>query len=410
MTFLHSIFENPFAKRALEQVNLPSFMLDGLRYPIRKYQEEAFKRFLYLDKEEFEGKPNKPLHLLYNMATGSGKTLVMAGLILYLYQKGYRNFLFFVNSKNLIQKTKENFLNSNSSKYLFSDKIVIDGKEILIKETEEFESADSQNINIKFTTIQKLHEDLNTSKENSITYEDFQNLKVCLIADEAHHLNSATKGGELLGSWEGTVLEILGKNYDNILLEFTATLDYESREIVNKYQDKVIFKYDLSQFRLDGFSKEIDIIRSAYDEKERIIQALILNLYRQELAAENNINLKPVILFKAKRTIAESEKNKENFHKLIDELSEKEIKKVKETSEIEIVKKAFRFFDKKNISLDEIVRRTKVNFSEKNCLSANDDKEAEKNQILLNSLEDTNNPHRAIFAVQKHNQAWDVLN
>ena len=85
MTFLHSIFENPFAKRALEQVNLPNCMLDGLRYPIRKYQEEAFKRFLYLDKEEFEGKPDKPLHLLYNMATGSGKTLVMAGLILYLY-------------------------------------------------------------------------------------------------------------------------------------------------------------------------------------------------------------------------------------------------------------------------------------------------------------------------------------
>ncbi len=61
-------------------------------------------------------------------------------------------------------------------------------------------------------------------------------------------------------------------------MEFTATLDYESREIVEKYKDKVIFKYDLSQFRLDGYSKEINLIRSHYDEKERIIQALILNL------------------------------------------------------------------------------------------------------------------------------------
>ena len=169
--------------------------------------------------------------------------------------------MFFVNSKNLIQKTKANFLNSFSSKYLFSDKIIIDGKEVLIKETENFESADSQNINIKFTTIQQLHLDLNTSKENSITYEDFENLKVALIADEAHHLSSSTKGGgALLGSWEGTVLEILGKNYENILLEFTATLDYESREIVNKYQDKVVFKYDLAQFRIDGFSKEINLM------------------------------------------------------------------------------------------------------------------------------------------------------
>ncbi|MDA0062985.1 DEAD/DEAH box helicase family protein [Brachyspira hyodysenteriae] len=31
---------------------------------------------------------------MFNMATGSGKTLIMASLILYLYEKGYRNFLF----------------------------------------------------------------------------------------------------------------------------------------------------------------------------------------------------------------------------------------------------------------------------------------------------------------------------
>ena len=46
------------------------------------------------------------------MATGSGKTLGMAGLILYLYTKGFRNFLFFVNSNNSIKKTKDNFLNT----------------------------------------------------------------------------------------------------------------------------------------------------------------------------------------------------------------------------------------------------------------------------------------------------------
>ncbi len=102
-------------------------------------------------------------------------------------------------------------------------------------------------------------------------------------------------------------------HHDSILLEFTATLDYESQDIVNKYQDKVIYKYGLAQFRKDKFSKEINLIRSSYGEKERILQALILNLYRQELAASMNINLKPVILFKAKRTIAESEQNKENF-------------------------------------------------------------------------------------------------
>ena len=90
------------------------------------------------------------------MATGSGKTLVMAGLMLYLYEKGYRNFLFFVNSNNIIKKTKDNFLNPKASKYLFNDKIVINGAEVYIKETDTYESADDKNINIKFTTIQQL--------------------------------------------------------------------------------------------------------------------------------------------------------------------------------------------------------------------------------------------------------------
>ena len=331
--------------------------------------------------------------------------------MLHLYQKGYRNFLFFVNSNNIIQKTKDNFLNPQASKYLFNDKIVIDGKEVLIKEIDNFEEADNQNINLKFTTIQQLHIDLNNTKENSVTYEDFKDKRIVLIADEAHHLSSATKSnGALFGSWEGTVLEILNQNFENVLLEFTATLDYESAEIVNKYQDKVIFKYDLAQFRIDKYSKEINLIRSLYDEQDRIIQSLILNLYRQELATSNNINLKPVILFKAKKTIKESEQNKENFHKLIDDFSVAMVEKIQKTSTVPIVQKAFKFFETKGISANEIVKRIQANFRFENCLSANNDAEAEQNQILLNTLEDENNPIRAVFAVQKLNEGWDVLN
>ena len=411
MAFLYSIFDNPFARKALEQVVVPNYIADNLKFDIRPYQEESFKRYIYSDLEDFEGKPNKPYHLLFNMATGSGKTLVMAGLMLYLYEKGYRNFLFFVNSNNIINKTKDNFLNPQASKYLFSNKIVIGGKEVLIKELDNFEEADKENINIKFTTIQQLHIDLNNTKENSVTFEDFKDKKIALIADEAHHLSSATKNnGALFGSWEGTVLEIQKQNYDNILLEFTATLDYESREISEKYQDKVIQKYDLAQFRIDKYSKEINLIRSLYDEKERIIQALILNLYRQELATSKDINLKPVILFKAKQTIKESEQNKLNFHKLIDDFSAKEVENIKKTSTVGIVQKAFAFFESKNLSSTEIAKRIKSNFKEENCISANNDKEAELNQIRLNTLEDENNPIRAVFAVQKLNEGWDVLN
>ncbi len=410
MAFLHEIFNNPFAKRELAKVSLPIWISDNLRFSVRPYQEEAFKRFLYLDQEDIDEKPKRPYHLLFNMATGSGKTLIMAGLMLHLYEKGYRNFLFFVNSNNIIQKTKDNFLNSQASKYLFNDKIVIDSKEVLIKEIDNFEEADNQNINIKFTTIQQLHIDLNNTKENSVTYEDFNDKKIVLIADEAHHLVAGTKSGNLFGSWEDTVKKIHDSNFDNILIEFTATIDTETATLVKHYQDKVIFKYGLAQFRIDKYSKEINLIRSYYDEKDRIIQALILNLYRQELATSNNINLKPVILFKAKKTIKESEHNKEKFHKLIDDFSELMVQKIQKTSTVPIVQKAFRFFKANNISVGEIVKRIQDYFRFENCLSANNDAEAEQNQILLNTLEDENNPIRAVFAVQKLNEGWDVLN
>lgn len=413
MSFLHDTLVQEFGKRVIARVAVPNYITDNLKtgFGQRPYQIESFQRYILCHTEDFAGRPKKPFHLLYNMATGSGKTLVMAGLMLYLYEKGFRNFLFFVNSNNIIKKTKDNFLNTQASKYLFNDKIVIDGKEVYIKETDTFESADDKNINIKFTTIQQLHIDLNNTKENSVTYEDFKDKKMVLIADEAHHLSSATKNnGELFGSWEGTVIEILKQNFDNILLEFTATLDYDNAEILKKYQDKVIFKYDLAQFRIDKYSKEINLIRSGFDQQERIIQALILNLYRQELATANNINLKPVILFKAKKTIKESEQNKIDFHNLIDLMSAQLVDQIRNTATVSIVQKAFNFFDSINISSAEISRRIKSNFRFENCISANNDEEAEKNQLLLNTLEDENNPIRAVFAVQKLNEGWDVLN
>jgi type III restriction enzyme len=197
------------------------------------------------------------------MATGSGKTLIMAGLIIYLYEQGYRNFLFFVNSTNIIEKTRDNFLNPTSSKYLFADALAIRDKQIRIKEVENFQAANQDDINIVFSTIQGLHTRLNTPKENSLTYEDFEDKRIALISDEAHHINADTKAstelteeerGERL-TWENTVNRIFQANSENILLEFTATVDLGHPEIAKKYEDKLLFDYSLRQFRKDGYSK-----------------------------------------------------------------------------------------------------------------------------------------------------------
>lgn len=358
---------------------------------------------VYFLNNDFDGKQPRPYHLLFNMATGSGKTMIMAGAMLYLYEQGYRNFMFFVNSNNIIQKTKDNFLNTNTSKYLFAEKIIIGGEQVLVREVENFDEADEHCINIKFVSIQMLTSRLLLNvRENGLSFENFENMKLVLIGDEAHHNNA--------DMWGDLVEKIHTMNYENVLLEFTATTDYAEKRVVEKYRDKVLFRYDLAEFRKDGYSKEINLLRSLFDEKHRIIQALILNLYRQELATSHNINLKPVVLFKAKKTIAESKRNKENFHSLIDNLTSTEIDEVRNGQQIKVLQKAFAFFDKKEINSDEIAKRLKANFKPENCLSANDDKEAERNQILLNTLEDENNPIRAIFAVQKLNEGWDVLN
>src|SRR4030065_2817477 len=54
--------------------------------------------------------------------------------------------------------------------------------------------------------------------------------------------------------------------------------------------------------------------------------------------------------------------------------------------------------------------RIKREFHRDFCLSVNEEVEKEQYQILLNSLEDKNNTKRAILAVQKLNEGWDVLN
>jgi type III restriction enzyme len=67
-------------------------------------------------------------------------------------------------------------------------------------------------------------------------------------------------------------------------------------------------------------------------------------LYRQELATSNNINLKPVILFKAKKTIKESEQNKVDFHKLIDLMSAQLVENIQKTATVSIVQKGICIF------------------------------------------------------------------
>jgi type III restriction enzyme len=348
------------------------------------------------------------------MATGSGKTLIMAGLMLYLFKQGYRNFLFFVNLSNIVQKTKENFLNRTSSKYLFADEINIDGEKVKIREVNNFQASDPNAINICFTTIQGLHSDIWFVKENSVSIDDFRDNKIVLISDEAHHLNVDTRRGnkeeiENYRSWESTVKSIFEMNNQNVLLEFTATCDLANENIKREYENKIIFDYPLKKFRDDGYSKEIRTMRSDISIMERALQAIVLSQYRLKIFEDFRIRCKPVVLFKAK-TIAESKAFMKEFIDTIKNLNGSVLERLADITEIDTMKKVYSYFEKNGITFEQLAQELKEAFGEDKCLSVNEDAEAEKNQIIVNSLEDANNPYRAIFEVRKLDEGWDVLN
>jgi type III restriction enzyme len=352
------------------------------------------------------------------MATGSGKTFLMASNILYLYKLGYRNFIFFVNSTTIIKKTKANFLDKSSPKYLFAERILFNDKEVTIQEVDNFEGVNEDNINILFTTIQGLHSRIWTPQENAITLEDFKHKRIVFLSDEAHHINALTKSQAKMSkeeieestSWENTVNKTFLSDNRNIMLEYTATIDLEDRAIRNKYEDKIIYQYTLKEFREDKFSKDVQIMQSDLDLMERALQAVILSQYRRKVAEKYKIQLKPVILIKAQKTIAQSEEAEVEFKEMIKKLKVSNIKKVERSNSNGIISKAFAFFKDNGVTYENLVREIKEDFSEEKCIAVNSKADSEEKQIKVNTLEAEHNETRVIFTVNMLNEGWDVLN
>lgn len=399
--------------------DLPEYIGPNLNpnIALRDYQEEAFRYFITYVESGL--RKNKQIHTLFHMATGSGKTVIMAGLILYLYTQGYRKFLFFVNQNNIIEKTKENFLNQNSMKYLFADAIELMGEQVQVKKTDNFAFCDNRAINICFTSMQQLHLDMNTPRENAPTDEDFEDEKIVLISDESHHINTATK--QLTKTekadievnrknWEDTIERIFRANRDNVLLEFTATADLKDPNVEKKYLDKIVYDYTLAKFRESGYTKDFKNMQGDYDRWTRTLLALVLSEYRRHLFGDSGQNIKTVVLLKSK-IIKESKEFYDEFYQRLNTLRADEILQFKD-SENEYLSNAIRYFLAKDASLNALVADLKLGFAMEHSIILNSRSEAEEKekQVAVNSLEDEDNPYRIIFTVDMLNEGWDVLN
>ncbi|WRC52936.1 DEAD/DEAH box helicase family protein [Helicobacter pylori] len=393
-----------------KEIDLPTHITSNLKNELRDYQKQAI--YNYLEKRQ-----SHPIqkHFMFEMATGSGKTLVMAGLILECYKQGYQNFIFFVNSTSILEKTKLNFTDSASSKYLFSENININDENTEIKSINNLNESHNNAINIYFSTIQGLFSLFTKAKENAITLEDLKDQKLVFLADEAHHLNTETKKklndseASEKRNWESVVKLALEQNKDNLLLEFSATIPKE-KSVKDKYKNLKVITYTLKEFSEDKFCKNIYSL--SYENKEletRFLGACVSSLYKELLAQHHNIgNFKPCILFKSER-IEDSKENQERFNTFLENLSPLDLENFFNHSRNAFFKDAKNFFDKQKYT-PNLAAFLQTKFKKSVQINTNNEKELEKGMLLLNSLEDRDNPKRVIFSVDKLNEGWDVLN
>lgn len=413
---------------------VPDYITDNLPASIalRDYQKDAIRHFIaYYEDETGNLRQGDKVWALLQMATASGKTLIMASLILYLYRQGYRNFLFFVNRGALVEKTRRNFCDSSFGKYLFAQRIVIDGKVVKTKACLSLSDTDPDAINIVFTTTAGLHVSLTTPKEDGISFSSFKSDKVVLLADESHHNKGQTKSKKTSdnnGAWEETVERVYEANDGNVMLEFSATsgIDHDnevrkSYEIGSDSGKAFVYNYDLSRFRLSGYTKELVNLRSTMGRTQRLIQAMMLSQYRLRLFEDMGIGgAKPVILCRLQTKRACDDAYNEVMNLVRGDLTGAFVAEIRRQAEQSpYVSQMFAYFDRHGVTDEMIAEELRRAFPPRRVVKiysstsrANEDKDMNLQQLIadLNNLESPEVPYRMILTVEMLTEGWDALN
>lgn len=414
-----SLFDVDTYRAPDKPFEIPAYLTDNLRHHLRPYQKQALINLDWTQRRS-EHTPDYR-QLLFNMATGSGKTDLMAAIILYMYAEyRYQNFLFVVNTNAVVAKTYENLLNGASAKYLFRDPLTIAGQHLEIMPVHRFPDVPVPGVlYLRLTTIQSLANELNSPRENGLTYESLAEQKLVILADEAHHFSAQTKSktDQLNHSWENVLDRVRQGNSANRQFEFTATIDLQDELVYQKYRDKIVYRYDLSQFIYQGYSKRVYRLQANNDDQAKMLNAVLLSQYRKRLARQLKIpDFKPVILFKSNK-ITVSKATRAAFITLISELTvtglQNFIKQQTRTTISQALKLAYAYWLKQDLAT--VVVELKRDFKTLNTINVN---ESAKEGILgdlndltnLNTLENPDNPFRVIFAVAKLSEGWDVLN
>src|SRR5699024_5136457 len=213
---------------------------------------------------------------------------------------------------------------------------------------------------------------------------------------------------------------ILNARDDNRLLEFTATIDLENKNVYEKYKDKVLYRYALDRFIQDKYSKNVKRIQSSNADIDNMMNVVLLSEYRRRYALEEHgTYIKPVIMFKSQRIDA-SKAAHEQFNELIENLTVESLKAflnrqahIASEDDSETLALAHAYY-RNHEALIDVVRDIKRELAPTRIINANDSSQSgilEKGHYeALNSLESPSNLYRVIFAVARLTEGWDVLN
>ncbi|MHA7844457.1 MAG: DEAD/DEAH box helicase family protein [Winogradskyella sp.] len=263
-------------------------------------------------------KGEKAPYIGYEMATGSGKTMLMGASIYLLNKKhGIDNFLIITPpaKKDIYHKTVRNFTSGNFES-VWADDSPFKYNLITGDNYQQNLFTDSNVPNIFIFNMDKFGANAtNTEKAwesaiwkdedgNTIGIKQFlQDKKLVIITDEAHHAQS--KGGS------GRII----KNFHPLsVIEFTATAVENNRDQEKKNQT-IAFKYDIRSLLEDGHGKLVRAIALATPEKVeksktdvpqserlKLITLFLIHLIKKKsvLLDEKAKGLKPISFVKVK--------------------------------------------------------------------------------------------------------------
>jgi type III restriction enzyme len=283
-----------------------------------------------LHKTEHEGKSIVWPKVGFEMATGSGKTLLMGAIITDLWNRGYRDFLILTPNTILFDKTVDNFT-PRDVKSVFGDGWnltynMVTGSTYKDK-TCNFEEG--RDISFYVFNMQKFY-DKGASKSNKVSVdtmkgvpyvrrpieeslwkdetgthtisfiEYLQSKKLVIISDEAHHYQ------------QKTTAEAINELYPSMVLEFTAT-SVEKGGSENYGQDN-IYKYPMQRYISEGYGKRIFAIGcgSASEkyvnsvtesDKQKLVWGMLIHMLKREALQAVNAPLKKSMLLTKARNI-----------------------------------------------------------------------------------------------------------